>query len=384
MNKVDLLLKQLCPDGVSSQTVGDLCQIKTGKKDVNQGNPNGQFPFFTCSRNHTYSDSYSFDGEALLIAGNGDVGLVQYFNGKFEAYQRTYVLMNFQSVLVQFLSHYLRAYLVQHLSVLKQDGTIPYIKLSMLKDFKIPVPPIEIQQEIVTILDKFRELDSGLNDELEARKLQFEFFRDEAMSHLDDTNSKKVSISECAGIFDGTHQTPTYISEGVKFVSVENIDSLESSSKYISKEDYEVLYKTKPQKGDLLMTRIGSVGRCAVIDVDEPLAYYVSLALIKTDKKMISSQFLKHYLESHSGRLALDKKTLHHAVPLKINLGDIGKVQIRVPNSRIQEEVTTLLDKFQEYIYSPSSGLLAEINARQLQFEYYRNKLLTFKELGVA
>ena len=384
MSRIDDLIAKMCPDGVASQTVGDLCQIKTGKKDVNQGNPTGQFPFFTCSRNHTYSDSYSFDGEALLVAGNGDVGLVQYFNGKFEAYQRTYVLMNFQRVLVQFLSHYLRAYLVQHLSVLKQDGTIPYIKLGMLKDFKIPVPPLEIQKEIVAILDNFTDLEAELEAELEARKLQFEFFRDEAMSRLDDSNSKKVSISECAGIFDGTHQTPTYISEGVKFVSVENIDSLASSSKYISKEDYEELYKTKPQKGDLLMTRIGSVGRCAVIDVEEPLAYYVSLALIKTDKNMISTPFLKHYLESHSGRLALDKKTLHHAVPLKINLGDIGKVQIRVPNSIIQEEVTTLLDKFQDYIYSPSSGLLAEIRARRQQYEYYRNKLLTFKELDVA
>lgn len=384
MSKIDDLIAKMCPDGVASQTVGDLCQIRTGKKDVNQGNPTGQFPFFTCSRNHTYSDSFSFDGEALLVAGNGDVGLVQYFNGKFEAYQRTYVLMNFQSVLVQFLSHYLRTYLVQHLSVLKQDGTIPYIKLGMLKDFKIPVPPLEIQKEIIAILDKFTDLEAQLEAELEARKLQFEFFRDEAMSHLDDSNSKKVSISECAGIFDGTHQTPTYISEGVKFVSVENIDSLASSTKYISKEDYEELYKTKPQKGDLLMTRIGSVGRCAVIDVEEPLAYYVSLALIKTDKKMISTPFLKHYLESHSGRLALDKKTLHHAVPLKINLGDIGKVQIRLPNSIIQEEVTTLLDKFQEYIYSPSSGLLTEIKTRRQQYEYYRNKLLTFKELDVA
>ena len=72
--------------------LGDVCEIKTGKKDVNEGNPNGQYPFFTCAQNHTYSDEFSFDTEAILIAGNGDIGTVNYFKGKFEAYQRTYVL----------------------------------------------------------------------------------------------------------------------------------------------------------------------------------------------------------------------------------------------------------------------------------------------------
>ena len=72
--------------GWERKKLGELCRIKTGKKDVNQGNPDGKFPFFTCAAEHTFSDSYSFDTEALLIAGNGDVGKVSYYNGKFEAY----------------------------------------------------------------------------------------------------------------------------------------------------------------------------------------------------------------------------------------------------------------------------------------------------------
>lgn len=81
-----------------TKRLGDLCDIKTGKKDVNEGNPDGKYPFFTCAREHTYSDEYSFDTEALLVAGNGDVGHVSYYKGKFEAYQRTYVLSGFKSV----------------------------------------------------------------------------------------------------------------------------------------------------------------------------------------------------------------------------------------------------------------------------------------------
>ncbi len=163
----------------------ELCVIKTGKKDVNQGNPNGQYPFFTCSRLHTYSDSYSFDTEALLIAGNGEVGLVQYFNGKFEAYQRTYVLMDFKNVDCRYLFLYLKAYLVEHLSNLKQDGTISYIKLGMLADFSIPIPSIEIQKELIWKFEKFDRLESAIENELVARKSQLDYYRNQLLTFSD-------------------------------------------------------------------------------------------------------------------------------------------------------------------------------------------------------
>ena len=81
---------------ISFCLLGDKCQIRTGKKDVNEGNPNGEYTFFTCAKEITYSDVYSFDTEAILISGNGaGVGYTHYYNGKFEAYQRTYVLNEF-------------------------------------------------------------------------------------------------------------------------------------------------------------------------------------------------------------------------------------------------------------------------------------------------
>ncbi|MBK6418064.1 MAG: restriction endonuclease subunit S [Ignavibacteria bacterium] len=107
--------------------LGAVCRITIGKKDVNEGNPNGQFPFFTCSRTHTFSDSYSFDAEAILIAGNGEVGNLHYINGKFEAYQRTYVLCAF-SAHVRDLWQQLNAYLADSLGLGKIGSSIPYIK----------------------------------------------------------------------------------------------------------------------------------------------------------------------------------------------------------------------------------------------------------------
>lgn len=132
-------------------------------------------------------------------------------------------------------------------------------------------------------------------------------------------------LGDVCCIYDGTHQTPHYMESGVKFVSVENIDNLYNTNKYISEKDYSDNYKNKPRKGDVLMTRIGDVGRCAIITKDEPIAYYVSLALLRPKKEEVFCSYLKHLLESRTGRIELRKRTLLTAVPLKINLGEIGK-----------------------------------------------------------
>ena len=140
--------------GWVTKNLGDLCRIRTGKKDVNEGNPDGEFPFFTCAAEHTFSDNYSFDTEALLIAGNGDVGKVSYYKGKFEAYQRTYVLSDFTEVSPRFLYLILDGKLKDTVSKQKLGNTMPYIKVGMLTDFQLPVPPLAEQQRIVGLLDE--------------------------------------------------------------------------------------------------------------------------------------------------------------------------------------------------------------------------------------
>lgn len=140
------------PDWPASE-LGSLCSIKTGKKDVNSGNPDGQYPFFTCAREHTYSDVYSFDCEAILVAGNGDVGAVQYYEGKFEAYQRTYVLSDFKGIGGRLLYFALNGPLKETVSKQKQGNTMPYIKLGMLSEFPVPVPPLAEQQAIVAEIE---------------------------------------------------------------------------------------------------------------------------------------------------------------------------------------------------------------------------------------
>lgn len=131
--------------------LGEICNIKTGKKDVNEGNPNGVYPFFTCAKTHTYSDSFSFDCSAILIAGNGEVGHCQKYHGKFEAYQRTYVLSNFQEE-IDYVFCYLNSNFQDVVVNQRQMGAMPYIKLSMLTDFKIPIPSTQEQTKIANFL----------------------------------------------------------------------------------------------------------------------------------------------------------------------------------------------------------------------------------------
>jgi type I restriction enzyme, S subunit len=192
---------------------------------------------------------------------------------------------------------------------------------------------------------------------------------------LDGVTVEWKPLGEVAKTYDGTHQTPMYTSSGVPFVSVENIRNLYTTKKFISVDDFEK-YKYKPQKDDLFMTRIGDIGTCAVVENDEPLAYYVTLTLIRVDRSSILPKFLKYVIESHIGKSELYKRTLVHATPIKINLGEIGKIIIPIPPLKVQAEIVRILDTFTEL----TAELTAELGDRQKQYNYYRDRLLTFEE----
>lgn len=152
---------------------------------------------------------------------------------------------------------------------------------------------------------------------------------------------EQCKLSEVANIYDGTHQTPKYQNEGVMFLSVENIKTLRSN-KFISSEAFKSDFKIRPQRGDVLMTRIGDIGTANVVETDEKLAYYVSLALFKPKK--LNSYFLQSSLHTPNVQDQIWKRTLHIAFPKKINKNEIGEVPINVPE---MEEQTKIGEVFQ-------------------------------------
>ena len=143
--------------------LGDICKITTGKLDANAQVENGQYPFFTCAERPFYIDSYAFDTEALLISGNGaNLGYINYYKGKFNAYQRTYVLYLF-SVNIHYVKWALKVLLPQRIAIEKSSSNTPYIVLSTLADLKIPIPNNSKQNHIANLMMSFeRKLSTQL------------------------------------------------------------------------------------------------------------------------------------------------------------------------------------------------------------------------------
>ena len=140
--------------GWEIKKLGEVCKIQTGKLDANAKVDDGVYPFFTCDAKPYRINTYAFDDEAILISGNGSlVGHINYYNGKFNAYQRTYVLTQFTSFHIPFLISYLKGFLRPYIIENKKGGCIPYITLPILQNFAIPCPLREEQERIVEELD---------------------------------------------------------------------------------------------------------------------------------------------------------------------------------------------------------------------------------------
>ncbi|MBP6585439.1 MAG: restriction endonuclease subunit S [Flavobacterium sp.] len=160
-------------------------------------------------------------------------------------------------------------------------------------------------------------------------------------------------------IFDGTHQTPTYTESGIPFFSVENIVS-GNKNKFISKEDYEIATnKNKPEKGDILLTRIGKIGFSAIVDWDYEFSIYVTLACIKQSKQF-NSYYLHSYFQSSTYQKEIFSKSLLNAVPMKINMDELRKTKVLFPpdiEQKEQQKIATCLSSLDEVIAAHSQKL---------------------------
>ena len=165
IDKLQSLIKgiaQYCIKGLAYSNVkmklGDICQITTGKLDANAQVTNGMYPFFTCAEQPFQINTYAFDTEALLISGNGtNLGYINYYKGKFNAYQRTYVLDNFKTN-IQYTKCALKVLLPQRIAIEKSSSNTPYIVLSTLSEMTLPVPNIKEQRNIASLMQFLERL----------------------------------------------------------------------------------------------------------------------------------------------------------------------------------------------------------------------------------
>ena len=172
------------PEGWEWCRLGEICSVQTGKKDANQGSENGKYNFYTCAKEPIKSDDYSFEGESILLPGNGaNVGFVNFVNEKFEAYQRTYVLNNFLLILPEYIAKVLEG--IWEKSLGNQYGSaINYIKLGNITDFKFPLPPLAEQRAIVAKVESLFAYLSQLEEKIQHNAMSAEHLMQAFLSEV--------------------------------------------------------------------------------------------------------------------------------------------------------------------------------------------------------
>lgn len=323
--------------------LGQLTNIKTGRLDVNAENPNGKYPFFTCSKNHTYIDEYAFDGESVLVAGNGDLN-VKYYNGKFNAYQRTYVIQANENLNGKFLYYFLDSY-VEKLREQSIGGVIKYIKLGNLTDAEIPLPSLATQQKIAAILDQADALtqnNRAIVQKYDAltQSLFLDMFGD---FRLNSNNYPSYFFDDIATkITDGDHLTPKREENGYKLLSCRNIKNgyldFSAGLDFVGESEFNRMFKRcNPEKGDILISCSGTIGRTTSIKIDEPFVLVRSAALVKPKKDLVNSLYLEYYLRTDYMQSVM-KRSSNTSSQSNLFTGPIKKLPIFLPPFEIQNQ----------------------------------------------
>lgn len=373
MNKIETLIKELCPNGVEWKDLGELCKIETGKLNANEAMEGGKFPFFTTAKEISWINTYRWDAEALLIAGNANVGDIKYYSGKFEAYQRTYVLTEFsERIHVKYLYHYIRYDLKRYLELNTKKGAMSYIVLSTLKEFIIPIPPLEIQEEIVKILDKFTDYVTELTTELTLRKKQYNYYRDKLLSFENEFYQVEwKTIEQVFDVIAGGDVPQNNFSEQ----KTERYKIPILSNGIDEKSLYGWTDIPKIEKPSLTISARGTIGWTS--HQVEPF-YPIVRLLVLTPKIPLNLRYAYHYMKHIEDGYDVPKTGIPQLTKPMIN-----NKQIPIPSIEIQSRIVQVLDNFDTVCNDLNIGLPKEIILRQKQYEFFRDRLLTFVAEGV-
>lgn len=356
--------------------LGKLTKIKTGKLDANASSQDGEYPFFTCSREPLKISSYSYDCECVLVAGNGDLN-VKYYNGKFDAYQRTYIIEDNSDgkLYMPYLYYFMEGY-VEELRKQAIGGVIKYIKLGNLTDALIELPNIETQKKVVEILVKAKHIIDNKTSQIkmldELIKSRFvEMFGDPV---LNPRNWEMVELSQIAEIKIGPFGTllhkEDYISGGHALVNPSHIIEGKiccDNNLSISEEKYCELESYSLKKFDLVLGRRGEMGRCAVVN-EEGLLCGTGSLIIRSNGE-ISSEILQKIISFPSFKKTIEDKAVGQTMP-NLNVPIVSKLLIPQIPSEVQNEYFTFVQQVDKLKVEVQKSL----NETQLLFDSLMQK----------
>ena len=346
----------------------------------------GNIPYYGANNIQDYVEGYTHEGEFVLIAEDGSASLenysIQWAVGKFWANNHVHVVNGKEKLNNRFLYHYLTNMNFIPFLAGKERAKLTKAKLQQIP---IPIPPLSVQTEIVKILDALTALTSELTSELILRQKQYEYYREKLLSFdsLEQLNSGgKKKLIDVVNIYLGLTYTPTYVENGVKFISAQNTsnDFLDlSNTKFISREEFEKsTSNAKPKRGDILFTRVGSnLGHPVIVDTDEDLCIFVSLGFLRVKDKNILNSYIKHWMNTNLFWKQVEKN-VHGSAKVNLNTGWLKNFEIYIPPLEEQHRIVSILDKFETLTNSITEGLPLAIEQSQKRYEYYRELLLNF------
>jgi type I restriction enzyme, S subunit len=381
MSKLDTLIKDLCPDGVEYKTLDQIAENHDNeRKPITSGNRDfGQYPYYGASGIVDYVEDYIFDGDFLLISEDGanliarNTPIAFSINGKNWINNHVHVLRFYSLTTQKFVEHYLESL---DLTAFISGAAQPKLNQKNLNKIPIPVPPLPVQNEIVRILDNFTELT--------ARKQQYEYYRYQLLTFSENDNKvrwmklgevcKKVSsggtpLKSGEDYYGGN--IPWLRTQEVKFVNILQTENTitelglkNSSAKWI------------PANCVIVAISGATAARCAINKV--PLTTNQHCCNLEVDQSVVLYKYVFFWIVSQYEQL----KALGQGARSDLNVGIIMQYGIPVPQINEQQRIVNILDRFDSLCNDITTGLPAEIEARRKQYEYYRDKLLTFKELG--
>ena len=389
MNKIEKLIEEFCPQGVEFLALGEVATLQRGtsitKKKINKGIvpviAGGQKPAY-------YHNESNREGETIVVAGSGAyAGFVTYWTCPVFVSDAFSIIPD-NNVLNTKYTYYFLKNLQQNLHELKSGGGVPHVYVKNVSPIQIPIPPLAIQKEIVKILDNFTRLEAELEAELEARKKQYEYYRDELLTFGDDVEWKALG-AEFPFIRNGFVGTVTPFftdaEKGVRYLQGTNIHNgviSDNAIYHITKEFHQKCSRTELKANDILMVQSGHVGESAVVGEKYKGSNCHALIVMSNGGKC-NSKFVNYFFQSTDGKKRLKKITTGGTIK-HILASKMKKFLIPIPPLTKQKEIVAILDKFDALVNDISTGLPAEIGARKKQYEYYRNQLLTFKEKGTT
>lgn len=274
----------------------------------------------------------------------------------------------------------------KNLLSLSNTGTIPYISRKKFENLEIPVPPLSVQHKIVEILDKFTsleaELQTKLQAELEARKKQYEYYRNQLLDFTGREDVEFKKLGEVISVARGASPRPikNYITTNKDGINWIKIGDVKPNEKYITNTEEKITQEGASKsrllkKGSFILSNSMSFGRPYILAIDGCI--HDGWISMTNYEKFYNVHFLYHLLKSDSIQMYWRMKASSGTVS-NLNADIVRATPIPIPSLTEQQRIVTILDKFEALINDQTASLAAEIKARHQQYEYYRDRLLTF------